>query len=78
VFRPSPVDVGDAAIFERLVRGAFLQRRKTLLNALEPVAASLGRSARDLIETSRIDPKKRPEAVTFEEFARLAKSTSHA
>ena len=37
-FRPPAADVGDPAAFERLVRGVFLQRRKTLLNALKPVA----------------------------------------
>src|SRR5204863_1420915 len=36
-FRPATVEVGDRAAFERLVRGAFTQRRKTLLNALRPV-----------------------------------------
>src|SRR5262249_38817610 len=37
-FRPPVVDVGDPQVFERIVRGIFLQRRKTLANALRPVA----------------------------------------
>ena len=55
-FRPPAVDVGDRAVFERLVRGAFQQRRKTLLNALGPVARTLGRTAADSIERAGVDP----------------------
>jgi len=35
-FRQAAVDVGDRRAFERIVRGIFLQRRKTLTNALRP------------------------------------------
>ena len=68
------VDVGDVGTFERLVRGAFLQRRKMIQNALVPVADSLGRSASELIARAGIDPQKRPEALTLEEFARLSRA----
>lgn len=73
-FRPPLVDVGDRDTFVRLVRGVFLHRRKTLLNALRPVAASLGRSTPELIERAAVDPGKRPEALTFEEMARLSRA----
>jgi len=73
-FVPPRADVGDVGIFERLVRGAFLQRRKMIQNALVPVAASLGRSADELIARAEIDPRKRPEALTLEEFARLSRA----
>ena len=73
-FRPPPVDVGDPAVFERIVRGIFLQRRKTLLNALKPVADSLGRSAAALIERAEVDPTKRPEALTVADLARLSRA----
>ena len=73
-FVPPRVDVGDVAIFERLVRGAFLQRRKMIQNALVPVADSLGRSASELIVQAGVDPHKRPEALTLEEFARLSRA----
>src|ERR1051325_3005685 len=43
-FHPPAVDVGDRATFQRIARGIFLQRRKTLLNALAPVAEALDRS----------------------------------
>ena len=60
-FRPSPVDVGDAQVFERVVRGAFLQRRKTLANALAPVAHALGRNVADLLARAGVDGGQRPE-----------------
>lgn len=73
-FRPATVDVGDAAVFERVVRGIFLQRRKTLTNALKPVADSLGRSAPQLLHAAGIDGVRRPETLTLEEIARLSRA----
>ena len=73
-FRAPTVDVGDRSMFEKLVRGLFLQRRKTLANALKPVADSVGRSAAELIERARVDAKERPEALTLDAFARLARA----
>ena len=73
-FRSAAADVGDRATFERLVRGVFLQRRKTLLNALKPVADAIGRSAPELIEHAKVDAGSRPEALTLEDMARLSKA----
>jgi 16S rRNA (adenine1518-N6/adenine1519-N6)-dimethyltransferase len=73
-FRPPAVDVGDVAVFERIVRGVFLQRRKTLLNALKPVADALGRSAADLIARAEVDGTRRPGALTVAEMARLSRA----
>jgi 16S rRNA (adenine1518-N6/adenine1519-N6)-dimethyltransferase len=73
-FHPPSSDVGDPALFERLVRGVFLQRRKTLGNALKPVADSMGRSASQLLDAAGIDPVRRPETLSLEEMARLARA----
>ena len=73
-FREPAVDVGDRSTFEKLVRGLFLQRRKTLANALKPVADSIGQSTRELIERARVDASRRPEALTLDDFARLARA----
>ena len=73
-FRPPSADVGDAAVFERVVRGMFLQRRKTLSNALKPVADSFGRSAAQLLDAAGIDPTRRPETLSLEEIARLTRA----
>lgn len=73
-FRPPPMDVGDARVFERVVRGVFLQRRKTMLNALEPVAHSLDRSAAEALRHAGLDPGKRPETFSLADFAALSRA----
>lgn len=73
-FRSPAADVGDTSTFEKLVRGLFLQRRKTLANALKPVADTVGRSVAELIEQARVDASRRPEALTLDDFARLARA----
>jgi 16S rRNA (adenine1518-N6/adenine1519-N6)-dimethyltransferase len=73
-FHAPAAEVGDPLVFERLVRGVFLQRRKTLSNALKPVADSFGLSAPQLLETAGIDGTRRPETLTLEEMARLARA----
>jgi 16S rRNA (adenine1518-N6/adenine1519-N6)-dimethyltransferase len=70
-FRPPPVDVGDPARFERLVRGAFSQRRKTMANALRPHLDGTDPAA--MLRAVGIDPQRRPETLTVEEFARLSR-----
>jgi len=73
-FRPPAAEVGDPAAFERVVRGVFLQRRKTLLNALKPVADSFGRSAAQVLDRAGLDPSRRPETLDVHEMARLARA----
>jgi 16S rRNA (adenine1518-N6/adenine1519-N6)-dimethyltransferase len=60
------------ARFREVVRAAFAQRRKTLGNAL---AAGLGRSlgaVREAATTCGVDPGRRAETLTIEEFVSLA------
>lgn len=73
-FHPPSVDVGDRGIFETIVRGVFLQRRKTVLNALKPVAHALSKSSEVLLEQAGIDPGRRPETLTVDDFARLSQA----
>jgi 16S rRNA (adenine1518-N6/adenine1519-N6)-dimethyltransferase len=72
--RPSPaVVVADEARFFALVRAAFEQRRKTLLNTLTHVMdPPLTRPAAEAaLAAARIDHKTRGETLTLEDFARL-------
>lgn len=69
--RESPVAVPDEEFFIRVVRAAFGQRRKTLLNSL----ASAGFSRESVVAATAsagISPERRAETLTIEEFARLA------
>ena len=75
-FRAPAADAGDPATFERVVRGVFLQRRKTLLNAFRPVAESFGQDAARLIGLAGIDGSRRPETLTLGEMARLVRLIS--
>jgi 16S rRNA (adenine1518-N6/adenine1519-N6)-dimethyltransferase len=67
-FRPPAVVIHDEAAFERLVKGLFMFRRKTLANALRrltPTAdAALARAA--------LDGRRRPETLDLADVARLA------
>lgn len=67
------VSVQNERLFFRVVRAAFGQRRKTLANAL---AAGLfaGKRKEDLVRwigEAGIDPKRRGETLSIEEFAQL-------
>ena len=73
-FRSPRVDVGSREVFERVVRGLFLQRRKTLANALKPVAASFGHSSLDVLQKARLEGGRRPETLSLEDIARLSQA----
>lgn len=74
--RPA-VAVEDEAFFFRVVRGAFLLRRKTLANSLAAALPELGREAvQAAIERCGLPPSVRGEALTLEDFARLAAELS--
>ena len=63
--------MSDEPLFQSVVRAAFGQRRKTLGNALR--GGGLGTPERltaALIEAA-IDPGRRAETLSLEEFARL-------
>lgn len=65
-------DVPDEAMFRRVVRGAFSQRRKTLRNALR---GAFGAECADrLLERAALDPGRRAEELDLEEFAGLARA----
>jgi len=67
--RKSPkVIVADEALFFKVIRAGFSQRRKTLSNALKPLVKDI----RDVLTDMGIDPMRRAETLSMEEFAKLA------
>lgn len=74
IIRDQPaVSVLQEEHFFSLVRAAFQQRRKTLLNALTGVNKQLTKSQWvGLLQGVDIDPSRRGETLTLQEFARLA------
>ena len=71
-FVPSRVPAPIEPTFERLVRVVFMQRRKTLSNALRPFAEAAQRDAASALSAAGIDPRLRPEALDLDAFIRLA------
>lgn len=66
---PAPsVKVTDENLFFRTVKNAFAQRRKTLANSLKPVS----RDIKAILINAGIDPNRRAETLSIEEFARLS------
>jgi 16S rRNA (adenine1518-N6/adenine1519-N6)-dimethyltransferase len=75
VLRPHghpPVDVRDRAHFERVVRGAFAYRRKTVANALALSLAVPRERITDALRTLGLRPEIRGEALDLATFAALA------
>lgn len=69
--KPS-VSVKDEKLFFRVVKAAFSQRRKTLLNCLcanFPIAKA---QTSALLLSADIEPSRRGETLTLEEFAKLS------
>ena len=68
-----PVQVKSEAVFFRVVRAAFAQRRKTLVNAL---SAGFGELSKESIEKciidSGFDAKIRGEVLSIGDFAKIA------
>lgn len=70
--RPRPaVAVADEAMFFRVVRAAFSQRRKTLRNALAGGLSLPPEAVAAAAWASGIDPARRGETLALEEFAAL-------
>jgi 16S rRNA (adenine1518-N6/adenine1519-N6)-dimethyltransferase len=69
-----PVDVVDEAFFFDVVQSAFVQRRKTLSNNMKArFGNELEREQLDgLLVELGIEPSRRGETLSMEEFAKLA------
>lgn len=65
----------DGRFLLRIMRAAFAHRRKTLKNALVRSGAfgAPGEAVLAALEVSGIDPMRRPETLTLDEFAALAR-----
>jgi 16S rRNA (adenine1518-N6/adenine1519-N6)-dimethyltransferase len=71
-FRDTPrAPVHDEARFRLLVKAAFSQRRKTLWNAVKSMPG-----AREALKAAGIDPQRRGETLTVEEFAAVERALS--
>ena len=68
-----PCPVADEALFFRVVRAAFVQRRKTLANALSTGFPALGKERiTELLTDCGLSPSVRGETLNIEQFAAIA------
>jgi len=74
-FREKPVvELEDEKWFRKVVKGCFSYRRKTLANALKHSELSLPESIELKMMAIGIDPRRRPETLTIQEFVSLAEA----
>ena len=64
------VSVSNEKLFFRVIKTSFSQRRKTIANSLKP----LSRDIKESLLAAGIDPRRRPETLSMDEFARLAET----
>lgn len=67
-----PVNLIDSAVFFLLVKKAFGQRRKTLLNSLAGFKGMDKSEIADILNLAGINPTRRAETLSLEEFAFIA------
>jgi 16S rRNA (adenine1518-N6/adenine1519-N6)-dimethyltransferase len=77
VRRRPAVAVQDEDVFLRLVRGAFAHRRKTLVNSLRDEGFA-GDAVNRAMTAAGIDPVRRAETLSLQEFAVLADAFARA
>jgi 16S rRNA (adenine1518-N6/adenine1519-N6)-dimethyltransferase len=66
-----PLSAESRRLFEALVRSIFAQRRKTLANALRPLAVSMAVDPKAVLLSARIDASRRPETLHLADLAAL-------
>src|SRR5699024_9084203 len=69
-----PVKVDEEETFFKLTRGAFLMRRKTIYNNYQSLFVDGKKKKQDILdilEEADIDPKRRGESLSIEEYARI-------
>jgi 16S rRNA (adenine1518-N6/adenine1519-N6)-dimethyltransferase len=73
-----PVEVPDAKAFFRVVRAGFGQKRKQLKNSLASGLGVKNEAAERVIEQADIDPHRRAETLSLEEWAALTRAVAAA
>ena len=73
------VEVADEAFFFKVIKGAFLLRRKTLVNSLAAALPGTDKTAiADAIAACGLPPAVRGEALTLADFAALSSALAKA
>ena len=76
VYDQPPVDVPDEAAFFQVVRAGFGQKRKQLKNSLGSGLGIKTAEAAALLQAAEIDPRRRAETLSLEEWAALTRAVA--
>ena len=71
------VETVNEKVFFSCVKASFAQRRKTLLNSLSSAGGMDKDTVRKVLEQAGIDPGRRAETLTIEEFGQLANEVAN-
>jgi len=71
-----PYPVRDEALLFGVIRAAFSQRRKTLLNCLSSALAIPKAEVAAALEAAQVDPRARAEQLALADFAKIADGLS--
>ncbi len=67
------IDLENRELFFKVVKAAFSQRRKTLVNSLNSKELGVDKKEiREILKKTNIDPKKRAEDLSVEDFAKIS------
>ncbi len=71
-----PVDAPNTKLYFRVVRAGFSQKRKQLKNSLGSGLHLSSDQIADVFKTTNIDPSRRAETLTLEEWAALSRTVA--
>ncbi len=66
------MDLKNEEWFKKVVHGCFRYRRKTLINGLKYSGLPLPADIEDRMKKANLDPRRRPETLSIEEFSCLS------
>jgi len=71
-YKKQKYTIDDIELFEKIVKTAFSQRRKTIRNTLKDICDEIA------LKTAGINPSSRAEALTIDDFVNLSNQLSRA
>ena len=77
VLKEKPVDVEDEEYFFKVIKAGFAQRRKTVANSLSVLGDVTRNEILEALEKAGIDPVRRGETLSLEEYAKLSEALMH-
>ena len=77
ILKEPPVQAADEKMFFKVVKAAFMQRRKTAANSLSAGLGMPKAQINSMLENLEIKPSARAEELTMQDFAKIANSISN-